>query len=69
MLKFLSILTSYRASDDRMHDAPLAWARDPLQHPDLERMDERELGDLPFPGWPWPRASECAGDCLQAGGR
>ena len=68
MLKFLSTLTSLRNSDDRKTDAPLAWARDPLQHPDLERMDERALGDLPFPGWPWPRVAEC-GDCLGAGGR
>ncbi|ASY62044.1 hypothetical protein SJ05684_c05800 [Sinorhizobium sojae CCBAU 05684] len=30
---------------------------DPLQYPDLARMKERELADLPFPGWPWPRAA------------
>ncbi|HEV7319555.1 MAG TPA: hypothetical protein VGO04_13225 [Ensifer sp.] len=69
MLKFLSSLTSNKASENRNDDAPLAWVRDPLQHPDLERMDGRELGDLPFPGWPWPRTCERAGDVLPAGGR
>ncbi|TFF19843.1 hypothetical protein E3C22_19440 [Jiella endophytica] len=24
------------------------WRRDPLTHPDLVRMDERQLADLPF---------------------
>ena len=24
------------------------WIRDPLSHPDLEAMDSRSLGDLPF---------------------
>ena len=68
MLKLLSMLTAFATFESRKQDTRLAWARDPLQHPDLERMDERELGDLPFPGWPWPRAAECASDCLQAGG-
>lgn len=68
MLKLLSTLTSFMAPERKL-DAPLAWARDPLQHPDLERMDGRELGDLPFPGWPWPRPDECTGGCLQAGSR
>lgn len=26
----------------------LAWMRDPLSHPALQCMNERELGDLPF---------------------
>ncbi len=25
-----------------------AWSRDPLSHPDLERMSQTELADLPF---------------------
>ncbi|PWK68220.1 hypothetical protein [Aminobacter sp. AP02] len=30
----------------------LGWMRDPLSHPDIERMDARELGDLPLnPGF------------------
>ena len=44
MFRLLSKLTPLKTSDDRKDDAPLAWARDPLQHPDLERMDGRELG-------------------------
>ena len=28
-----------------------AWLRDPLSHPAIERMSERELGDLPFAGY------------------
>ncbi len=64
MFRLLSKLTPLKTSDDRKDDAPLAWARDPLQHPDLERMDGRELGDLPFPGWPWPRMADCTGSRL-----
>lgn len=26
----------------------LCWIRDPLTHPEIERMDERARGDLPF---------------------
>lgn len=28
-------------------DTPV-WMRDPLSHPDIETMDSRALGDLPF---------------------
>lgn len=28
-------------------DTPV-WMRDPLSHPDIETMDARSLGDLPF---------------------
>jgi hypothetical protein len=31
------------------------WIRDPLLHPDLARMDQRALGDLPMPGFARPR--------------
>lgn len=27
----------------------ITWMRDMLRHPDIARMDTRELGDLPFP--------------------
>ncbi|MGF7008587.1 hypothetical protein [Aminobacter sp. BE322] len=44
----------------------LAWVRDPLAHPDIERMDERELADLPFNrGFrrSVPRVSEACSRC------
>lgn len=69
MLKIFSLLKPTRFLPDTRQDALLFWARDPLQHPDLERMDGRELGDLPFPGWPWPKSTECVCDCPPAGGR
>ena len=69
MLKLLSTLTAFATSENRKQDTPLAWARDPLQHPDLERMDERELGDLPFPGWPWrARPNAAATTCRPGAG-
>ena len=49
MLKIFSILDQLLPvpADD---DTPANWSRDPLRHPDIARMDARELGDLPFPG-------------------
>jgi len=35
-------------SDERI------WIRDPLRHPSLARMDQRELGDLPMSGFARP---------------
>ncbi|PJR10565.1 hypothetical protein CEJ86_29220 [Sinorhizobium meliloti] len=55
MLKVFSILKRPAASSDSVRGLASDWTRDPLQHPDLFRMGERELADLPFPGWPWPR--------------
>ncbi|WP_172751215.1 hypothetical protein [Ensifer sp. LCM 4579] len=50
-------------SEDALQQAA-DWLRDPLRHPDLSRMAERELADLPFPGWPRPRAAaDNACDC------
>ncbi|OAP40779.1 hypothetical protein AU381_02450 [Sinorhizobium glycinis] len=57
MPKLFSILKLIAPQRDHQAEAPAAWLRDPLQHPDLARMAERELADLPFPGWPWPRAT------------
>ncbi|MBB6467081.1 hypothetical protein [Aminobacter carboxidus] len=42
----------------------LGWLRDPLSHPDIERMDARELGDLPLgrgfrPALPVPGEGSC----------
>lgn len=56
MLKFFSMLSPARETSDDHSQAATDWLRDPLRHPDLARMEERELADLPFPGWPWPRA-------------
>ncbi|WP_331373671.1 hypothetical protein [Sinorhizobium chiapasense] len=64
MLKILSMFNRAASTSSDRTETSLKWQRDPLQHPDLARMDERELADLPFPGWPWPRAvgehCECA---------
>jgi hypothetical protein len=57
MLKFFSMLKTASEAFDDHSQAATRWQRDPLQHPDLARMEERELADLPFPGWPWPRAT------------
>ncbi|APG83793.1 hypothetical protein [Sinorhizobium americanum] len=57
MLKLFSILKLSLKRGDERADAYGDWLRDPLQHPDLARMAERELADLPFPDWPWPRAN------------
>lgn len=47
MIKF--ILARFRRTKPLPTTAMrLAWIRDPLSHPALEAMSERELGDLPF---------------------
>jgi hypothetical protein len=38
------------------------WIRDPLAHPDLDAMSERELADLPFGGVASRRGSV---DCVR----
>jgi len=49
MLKFLLSQFRRRSTLNRPEPALcLQWARDPLSHPMLESMSERELGDLPF---------------------
>ncbi len=49
MLKIFSILDQLlpAPADD---DTDASWSYDLLRHPDIARMDTRELGDLPFPG-------------------
>ena len=51
----MKIFSSLIALLQRKHDINgidserfLAWLRDPLSHPDIARMDERELADLPL---------------------
>lgn len=47
MLKFLlSLLIQPRQTDPQA--LALQWMRDPLSHPALQAMNERELADLPF---------------------
>ncbi|NRP71284.1 hypothetical protein ILFOPFJJ_02168 [Ensifer psoraleae] len=64
MLKILTMLKRTSLAYGDRAEMPLAWQRDPLQHPDLARMEERELADLPFPGWPWPRVAPDHCDCV-----
>jgi hypothetical protein len=49
-MKIISILrhlsTAPHALDDVERQAK--WMRDPLSHPDIDAMSERELADLPF---------------------
>ena len=48
-MKIISILRglSIKLSDDDLQRRA-EWSRDPLAHPALETMSERELADLPF---------------------
>lgn len=49
MLKIFFILDQLLpAPAEDETDTP--WVNDLLRHPDIARMDARELGDLPFPG-------------------
>jgi hypothetical protein len=51
-MKIISILrrlSTAAEADKRRPGAQWAeWLRDPLAHPDLDAMSERELADLPF---------------------
>ena len=60
MLKIFSILEQLLPSpvDD---GTEASWSCDLLRHPDIARMDARELGDLPFPGKAAPLASKQPG--------
>jgi hypothetical protein len=49
MLKIFSILDQL-LPDPADDDTDADWSHDLLRHPDIARMDTRELGDLPFPG-------------------
>jgi hypothetical protein len=51
MLKIFSSFGQLLSGSTAAHqDTDAAWVSDPLRHPDIARMDARELGDLPFPG-------------------
>ncbi|MCT7374784.1 hypothetical protein [Chelativorans salis] len=51
---FLSIAAHFRRRMEQFRaikdyaDDQSGWRRDPLSHPDLATMNERELADLPF---------------------
>ena len=51
MLKFF-----WRASEAAALERGRRWQRDPLSHPMLDAMTQRDLGDLPFT--PAPRADQ-----------
>ncbi|MEP9397026.1 hypothetical protein [Mesorhizobium sp. KR2-14] len=49
-MKFLSFVQLHSGANARVpppHEI-VAWTRDPLAHPALGGMSQRELGDLPF---------------------
>ncbi|MEP6564669.1 MAG: hypothetical protein ABJB10_05985 [Mesorhizobium sp.] len=52
MVKILSLLRVFFVADTRQgrrHEWESAsWVTDPLSHPALDTMSERELGDVPF---------------------
>ncbi|CAN7161602.1 hypothetical protein [Pararhizobium sp. LjRoot238] len=51
MLKIFSILDQLLPKPAPTNeDVETDWVYDLLRHPDIARMDARELGDLPFPG-------------------
>lgn len=47
MFKIFSRVAAALTAEADPADAPV-WMRDPLSHPDIETMDSRALGDLPF---------------------
>ncbi|TIW17925.1 MAG: hypothetical protein E5V81_19100 [Mesorhizobium sp.] len=49
-MKILSLLKGFAGTEARPHDdGEIArWITDPLSHPVLDTMSERELGDMPF---------------------
>lgn len=63
MLKIFSILEQLLPAPSE-EDIRTNWTCDLLRHPDIARMDARELGDLPFPGnalrlAPQPSGGDC----------
>lgn len=51
-MKIFSLLDLHRPVSLRLEDVIPAedagWSRDPLSHPAIEHMSQRELADLPF---------------------
>jgi len=49
ILSLLKALSSAAPAPDRHDGGEIAhWVADPLSHPVLDAMSERELGDMPF---------------------
>ncbi|BCH18407.1 MULTISPECIES: hypothetical protein [unclassified Mesorhizobium] len=49
ILSLLGVFSAAGARQSRSHESEATrWATDPLSHPVLDSMSERELGDLPF---------------------
>ena len=48
MVTIISLLKVFAAGWRRPDRDVLNWATDPLSHPVLDTMSERELGDMPF---------------------
>ena len=46
-------------SEGDSREERMAWLRDPLSHPAIEHMSQRELADLPFRRTATPTALEC----------
>lgn len=58
MLKYFFSRTRLLAAPPSDRDSvPADWIRDPLAHPEIEAMDERQLGDLPFRAFPAGKAA------------
>jgi hypothetical protein len=58
IISILQALSTATPNDDSERRA--LWLRDPLAHPDLDMMSERELADLPFARG---ARSSCAESC------
>lgn len=47
MFKIFSMIAAALKAEAEPTETPV-WMRDPLAHPEIETMDARALGDLPF---------------------
>lgn len=63
-MKIISTLLGLSTATARVQrQARSEWLRDPLAHPDLEAMSERELADLPFSRGPRKAVRSAAACC------
>ena len=63
-MKIISTLLGLSTASDTAEPRDRAeWFRDPLAHPDLDAMSERELADLPFSRGSRPAPVAVAGRC------